>query len=235
MILCYFPKQYFRIFTWKTTPAIAFLPWLLSFLTYAPTLSTWVAYEYDPESMLCQYDLDFWPTNFYQFAILIVSVTSTFVSIIMTLFKIKQKKRSLSLIAPALHLMGGFMTVPKDDFMQNDKAQELRKELNDLVMNFKMLSCIFTASVIHWVPFIVGILSHHIVDYGRDFWTFANLLGHIQPGSDCLCYIIANKYFRTGYKNMLRGIFCCKKSDKVVYSEVANGDRRSETAMNTKS
>ncbi|CAH1780521.1 unnamed protein product [Owenia fusiformis] len=214
MILVWFPKLYVRLFTWKTTPFIAFLPWFLTLLTVIPLLTDWEKLEYDPESMSCIIDVDHLPTNIYQFVFLLLSLVTSFVAIVMTAVKIKvvkEKKYEFSAIAPNVLLMGTFLPDAEEEHLHrnvDEKSEELRKYLDDVMITVKMLSCIFIASFI-WTPTVIAVLSQHIVTYGRDYWAFACLLGHMQPGLDSFCYIIANRHFRKGFANSLSWVFCC--------------------------
>ncbi|CAH1800685.1 unnamed protein product [Owenia fusiformis] len=224
MILVCSPKQYRRMFTWRTTPIFAFIPWCISVLTMIPIFISWGGMEFDPEAMTCVFDVDDMPSNMFVGAVLCVSVSLSFVSIIVAHLRIKAKRQQLTTIAPYISLMNATARAASDarandkNYNTEDIAKELRQEIDDIAMTERLLTGIFISLLI-WLPCLVAFLSHHIMNYGRDFWAFAFLLGHMQPGLDCLCYVIISKYFRRGYKNTISLIFCCKKRQE--YTTVA--------------
>ncbi|CAH1800686.1 unnamed protein product, partial [Owenia fusiformis] len=184
-----------------------------------PMFLSWGGMEFDPESMICLFDFDKVPSNMFVAAVLCVSVSLSFVSIIVAHLRIKAKRRQLAAIAPNISLMNVTVGDIKTKDKKGDITKELRQEIDDIALTGRLLTAIFIASLI-WLPLIVALVSHHIMNYGRDFWAFANLLGHMQSGLDCLCYVIISKYFRRGYKNAIRLIFCCKK--RQMYAAVEN-------------
>ncbi|CAH1779936.1 unnamed protein product, partial [Owenia fusiformis] len=211
MILLCFPKLYKRIFTWKTTPVIAFIPWSIALMSMLPMFLSWGRMEYHPESMICIFDYDDVRPKMFVFAVIFLLLLVTFVSIVVAHLKLNSKKRQLSSIAPNISLMEAFVDDSNSkhaNYNVDDKTKQLRREMAEIAITGRLLKAIFIASLI-WMPYVVVLLSHHIVNYGRDLWAFANLLGHMQPGLD----------FRVGYKNALCLIFCCKKQE---YAAVEN-------------
>ncbi|CAH1778971.1 unnamed protein product [Owenia fusiformis] len=222
MILVCSPKQYKRIFTWRTTPIFSFIPWCIALLTVLPMFIWWGGMEFDPETMFCLSDLDNMQPNMFLAAVMSLSVILSFMSIIVAQFRIKAKRRQLTAIAPNISLMnviGSDRKGKEKNDNTDDITEGLRQEHDDIAMSGRLLAAIFLSSFI-WSPALVAFVTHHIMNYGRDFWAFASLLGHMQPGLDCLCYVIISKYFRRGYKNAIRLIFCCKKRQR--YATVAN-------------